>query len=162
MLGLCELKDRIVSTFRVSPPNGWLLGWDERRAFDAIASAVAPHEFRNCTSFDYSFCNRYECTVIGQNDESFLLCIRISFIAELASLHWTRYSESMKEAEVVAESVVPDSRQIMSKVRTVLRSCGFSESPASWDDEPLFGVRLELSNPEAVTVGKCLYEDYEG
>jgi hypothetical protein len=85
----------ISEQFQEGPPNGWLLGWPRDRFFPQLAEAVAPERVENQTSFDYSFCNRYEVRVDGLAGNVAVLTIRISFVADAFSLHWTKYNLEM-------------------------------------------------------------------
>ncbi|MCA9280080.1 MAG: hypothetical protein H6815_12470 [Phycisphaeraceae bacterium] len=151
----------IRTQYRERPPNGWLLGWERERYLLLVQEACAPHAVVNATSFDYAFCNRYEVNLSeGDAGIFYMLAVRLSFIAPVFSLHWTRY-ESQTKGSVVS-SVPSDCSQLEEKLRKTLERAGLTGLPDEWFEQEVSGVELELSGTSNVTIGKCLFEDYEG
>lgn len=85
------------------------------------------------------------------------------FIADFYCAHWTQYLDSKGQSGFVRPSA-PDRESALTgaRVRRVIESAGFCELPDEWLIEELSGVTLELAGAEAVTIGKCLFDDYEG
>lgn len=156
MDSLSELIRRIQHEFRDGPPNGWLLNWPLVR-FKELRLVVAPHELENWTSFDYSFCNRFEVRIPNKGKSFYLLTILTSYVANFYSLHWTFYKDGKKGKVVsVDDSALID---LASRVREFLISQGMRELPLEWDLAEVPGVELELAGCDNVTVGKCLFDD---
>jgi hypothetical protein len=154
---LDALRAVVRSTFANGPPNGWTLRWDRERFFSELTHLSDPYECANETSFDYSFCNRLVTTIDGQQ-RSWSLTVRVSFVAPFYSLHWTRYRDS----DVRVVPVVPgDIDVIRRRIRRFLDDQGFDELPDDWHDARIEGLKLELAGESEVTIGKCLFEDYE-
>lgn len=159
-VSLSEIIDEVCRQFSDSPPNGWLLGWDESRCYELIHAAAAPCETTNNTSFDYNFCNLFISKATGRDECYWTLTVRLSFIVPAYSMHWTQYEKS-GEAFVIQEAP-NDYTQIESKIRAAIENAGFFELPRDWYEQELQGIELELSGTENVTLGKCLFQDYDG
>lgn len=147
--------------FHEGPPNGWLLGWDQCRFMSEIVGASAGAIVTNYTSFDYSFCNTYEVTPGEHHECHDALTVRISFIVDAFALHWTCTPCKESSARVVATPHTPLALRIEAQIRQALETRGFEAVPAPEHDRPVPGVALELAGDRA-TLGKCLFDDYEG
>jgi hypothetical protein len=147
--------------FNDNLPNGWQLGWDESRLYDAVAKVAYPKVTRNYTTFDYNYCNWLEIRCGDPSDGEYsTLTIKISFIVPLFRLHWTLRS-GVNYATII-DSAPIDCQPIEDKVRTILQNAGVQEIPEEWCNHVLADIELELSGTENVTVSKCLFSDYEG
>ncbi len=153
-------KTAIGRRFSGGPPNGWVLGWDRTRMFAEICREAKDYSCTNCTSFDYSFCNRYEIRVDESSYEFWNLTVRISFVLDVFSLHWTRYVAGGKRGWVLDDAPNQEASLVELRIRDSLESKGYDELPADWYEEPIDGVVLELSGDRA-TIGKCLFEDHD-
>jgi len=154
-----EIVAQVREQFREEVPNGWLLGWDLNRGHAAIREATAPYRASNLTSFDYSFCNWYEVKV-RNGYQKWLLTVKISFIVSVFSLYWTRYKSSVEGFVMIADS--DERRRLENRVRTAVSGLGYCEIDSAWLNLKVDGVSLELSDPEDVTLGKCLFCDFDG
>ena len=161
---LADLQQNLMRRFATGVPNGWLLGWNERRLQSELATAVRPLKMQNCTSFDYAFCNHFDVSFDGDGEYyDYVLTIRISFVCDFYCLHWTRHKRSgNKEGRPVRTPETPDARVLERRVRELLAEHGFLEIPDEWMDEPAPEVKLELAGTRNVTISKCVFEDYEG
>lgn len=158
-LSLGDVTEAIRTHFREGPPNGWLLGWDERRCFVLVSAAAAPHPVTNHTSFDYGFCNWFEVRVDSETGEHYwTLTIKLSFIAPTYSFHWTQY-EGPTQGSVI-RAAPPGCEMVEDRVRSAVENAGFVEIPDEWCEQELKDVQLELSGTQNVTLGKCLFTDY--
>lgn len=156
---LDEIIRIIRSRFHDGPPNGWLLCWDETRYFALVSDAATPYPTINYTSFDYGFCNWFEVR-IDSDHRYWTFTIKLSFIAPVYCVHWTQY-ESPSQGAVI--SAAPLGHQaVEDNVRTAVERAGFFELPTEWYDQQVQGIELELSGTENVTIGKCLFSDYDG
>ena len=149
----------IAELFRDGPPNGWLLGWDVDRFANQVSELSGDGEFENVTSFDYSFCNSFEVTFRQTSDEFVVLTVRVSFVADYFSMHWTQYSSSGKHGVVVDDVDFDGAARVAQDIRAFLRSMGYQEFPTSWDSIAVPEAVLELSE-EPATLSKCLFDDY--
>ncbi len=156
-----DLVAAVQRQFQHSAPNGWLLGWDRNRGFALVCTAAAPHQTTNHSSFDFGFCNWYEVCVNGNTDQCFWsLTIKLSFILPIYCIYWTRYESSIKGSVI---DTAPTGYQVVEdNVRVAVENAGFFELPDDWYERKIDGVELELSGNERVTLGKCLFTDYEG
>ena len=154
-----DLIPRIQRVFADGPPNGWLLGWDENRGFVELKRVAYPWLVENCTSFDYAFCNWFDiaCRIDSDSNE-YILGVFTSFIADYYQLFWTRLDRGRKRAEVVPEVV--EMSGVHAAVVEWLHRRGFSSVPPEFDGRIVPGVELELSEPDEVTVDKCLFRDH--
>jgi hypothetical protein len=161
---LPELKRHLQRQFSTAVPNGWLLGWNERRLESELAAAVRPLRIQNCTSFDHAFCNRFEVLADGGDvRHDYVLSIRISNVCDLFCLHWMRYKRSGNKAGGMVDSPgTSEASALERKIREMLERHGLQEIPDEWMDEPVPDVRLELAGRRNVTISKCAFEDYEG
>lgn len=158
---LKKITETIRTQFQEGPPNGWILGWDSSRCFHLISAAAVPYPVANHTSFDYGFCNWFQVRIDGENEECYwTLTIKISFIAPVYAFHWTQYGS--KTQGRVIPAAPQDYQSVEDSVRLAVENSRFCELPVEWHDKELKGIELELSGSENVTVGKCLFSDYEG
>ncbi len=152
----------VANRFRSGPPNGWLEGWEVNRFHAELLELSGKLTLANHTSFDYAFCNLYEVEVPGStSDVLWVLTIRISFIVDAFSLHWTRYECDGRQG-AVRTPTISTCRTIEAEVRRFLQNRAFIEPSVADCDSRVTGVELELSDPDMVTLGKCLFQDYDG
>lgn len=152
----------IRKAFADAPPNGWLLEWDEMRAFERIKIAAHPFHCENYTSFDYSFCNHYGISTRteSRNVKYWVLTVRLSFIANVYCMHWTEYSPDGRSGHVITTISDGALQSMEARVKAEVERAGFVALPDEWLDVPIRGVTLELSDQDKVTLSKCLFEDY--
>jgi len=147
--------------FEAKPPDGRELGWDEARMMTTIGEIASPLHINNWTAFDYAFCNRYEIKVPGEAKKEYLSCsVRLSFIVPAYTIHWTSYWRNGKSGKVV--DTPEPLRGLETRIRQHLEKQGFIELPEDWQDIVVLGISLELAGARNVTLGKCLFEDYDG
>lgn len=153
---------RIRTLFGPEPPSGWLLGWNDERYFDDFAALLKSYgELVNETSFDYSFCNSYVLYVGDRSNESFeSLTISLSFVADAFQLIWSGYRSFGRKGSVF-NSQSDFHIEIENRCRGFAQKLGFIECSPEVFNMPIKGVRLELSGKENVTVGKCLFDDFD-
>ena len=153
--------ERVEAAFAEGPPNGWLLGWDEKRFERDLRQLADSAPVFNATSFDYAFCNKYEVEIRETSGEVYwILTIRISYIVDAYTLHWTEY-RTTETGRVVGTPSIEACRRTESAVLQFLSQVGCSDVSDNWYRHRIPGIRLELGGTEA-TLGKCLFEDYEG
>lgn len=143
-------------------PNGWLLGWDPVRHFAGFTEVVKPHTPSNLTGFDYAFCNHFSVGLGAVQEGSSLLTVWLSFIAPAASMHWTEYEPGMKTGRVVSENADSEAERVAGRVERWIEEIGFELIPDSVQETKVSGIELELSDAADVTVGKCLFLDFDG
>jgi hypothetical protein len=160
---LDRLLNRIAESFAKGIPNGWLLNWDSNRFQRDFVDAVRPCSLKNRTSFDFARCNQYDVEIEPQeNGYAYVLTLRLSFVLPYFCLHWTEYNVTRTEGCVVAVTDVPEGFALESKIRGCALRLGFEELPDELLNAKTFGVQLELSDDDDVTVSKCLFDDYSG
>ncbi len=155
-----DLISVLQASFASGLPNGWQLGWDRERFGADLKRIAGDRRVINVTSFDYSRCNSYEieCSNVGNQ---LVLTVRISFVRDLFILHWTQYSPNRRSGQVVQE--IPDAcAEIEGSVAEFLHCENFRRVPDDLYEQHVPNVELELSEPGDVTVGKCLFDDYDG
>lgn len=146
--------------FKNGPPNGYNLAWNENRFWDELKKAVNPHKVINTTSFDYSFCNSYEIEINSAfSIASRRLIIHISFIMDVYEVYWTQQA-FLKEPQVVKSHQNKKDFHIENQIHQLLGSHNFVEVSDALYDTKLTDIKLELSEPENITVGKCLFNDH--
>lgn len=123
---------------------------------------MRPHPASNCTSFDYSYCNDFEVRFGTPQEGATILTVWLSFVAPAASMHWTRYEPGMKAGEVVAETGNAEAERVAAAIARWIEEIGFELVSAATYGARVVGVELELSDPSEVTVGKCLFRDFDG
>ena len=85
-----------------------------------------------------------------------VLTVLVSFILDVFSLYWTTYEADGRYGSTASQPMLSQGKIIEENVRRVLAKQGFEEVPAIWYNEPLSGIELD------VTLGKCLFDDYDG
>jgi hypothetical protein len=157
------LLETVRKAFAAGPPNGWLLGWLVDRHFSGFAQAASPVKARNVTTFDYAFCNHFEARINGLTGGRFAtLTVMLSFIADVYVLHWTLYESDGRTGQVVAAAPSEEAAALQGRIKHWLAKVGFLPLPDSWHELRLDGIELELSGARNVTLGKCLFRDYDG
>jgi len=159
---LAQWVETIKGAFRDGPPNGWILGWPEKRHAEALARLTAPGEFFNKTSFDYWFCNTYEVYYPNSSVSNVKLTIQISFIVDAFEVYWDTYIKGAAVKPHGQVSIDDLKIDITQNVCSYLESQGFVQVPDEWDGLKIPDVKLELSEPEDVTLNKCLFRDFDG
>ena len=125
-----------------------------------LSNKVHHHDDRNHTSFDYSRCNTYVLEWPESSDRSTTtLTVKFSFIAHLRVSHWTVYDRSGKSGAVFTPEA-PWMLDVQAALENVCADLGFRELSRPEGDVLLPGVELELSEPDRVTVEKCLFDDH--
>lgn len=159
---LAYLVDAVRKAFSPRPPNGWLLGWDRERYFREFVRASAPARATNHTSFDYAFCNHFEADLRDSGDAEYLtFTVRISFIADVYSIHWTTYGDGGKVGHVVPTPTTEAAVELHKRIDQWLQTTTLAPLPDEWFELQVSGVQLELAGVIGATLGKCLFEDYE-
>jgi hypothetical protein len=157
------LLERVRQAFASRPPNGWLLGWSVDRHFSGFARIASPVQTQNATTFDYAFCNHFEARIDGPAGGRFAtLTVLLSFIADVYVLHWTLYDRDGRTGQVVAAAPSEKAEALQLRVERWAAQIGFEPLPNGWYDVRVEGVELELSGASNVTLGKCLFQDYDG
>jgi hypothetical protein len=160
---LAKLVERVRSAFAGGPPNGWIEEWAMDRHFSEFVQVVSPQKASNVTSFDYSFCNRFEVQVEGLGDRCYaVLTVLLSFIADVYTVHWTLYERGGRVGRVVEAPPSEDAVKLQLRVEKWLAQIGFTRLRDDWYDIELNGILLELSGETHVTLGKCLFQDFDG
>lgn len=156
-----KCKSQIRASFKSGPPNGWLLGWEGNRFEEDIAAVAKPYKTLNMTNFDYGFCNTYRVLDETRNEyHRWELTIQISCIVDYFSTFWTKYSPG--SSRVHDKHPDAETEKIQAAVKDWLRDKGLSEFPDEWYDLKMTDITLELSDPDKVTIAKCVFEDYCG
>lgn len=147
--------------FSDGPPDGTALGWDQHRFELQVRDFAKPFRYFNRTSFDYKNCNTYQIAVDLPEEDRWLLLVQISFVVDAYIIWWTHYKPT---GETEVGQVHPDARiQAMGdNLRDYFDGQGFKEVPMDWYRTKLPDVTLQMSSPESVTLGKCLFEDHAG
>lgn len=162
-MNLTKLIERVRSAFAGGPPNGWMEGWALDRHFTEFVQVASPQKAVNVTSFDYSFCNRFEARVNGLVDRRYaVLSVLLSFIADVYTIHWTLYEGDGRVGRVIKAPPSADAAELQLRVERWLAQIGFTRIRDDWYDTELEGIVLELSGDTAVTLGKCLFQDFDG
>lgn len=86
---------------------------------------------------------------------------QISFISNVFQIYWTKYIKHGKTGKVIESPENNASKKWEQKVREFIKQKGFEECLTEWYNLPIDGIQLELSEKDEVTVGKCLFVDYE-
>jgi len=160
---LAKLIERVRSAFAYGPPNGWIEGWAITRHFSEFVQVVSPRSAFNITSFDYSFCNRFEVQVKGLDDRCHaVLTALLSFIADVYTTYWTLYEQGGRVGRVIEIPPSEDAAKLQLRVESWLTQIGFARLHDDWYSIELNGIQLELSGETHVTLGKCLFQDYDG
>ncbi len=161
-LDLACLSEVVREAFAPAPPNGWLLGWNRERYFREFAGAAAPARATNHTSFDYAFCTHFDADLQDSGDAEYLtLTVRISFIADVYSIHWTTYGDGGKVGNVVSTPRSEAAVELQTRIEQWLQGAALARLPDEWFELQVSGVQLELAGATGATLGKCLFEDYE-
>jgi hypothetical protein len=98
----------------------------------------------------------------GPSEEFKELTIWISFVEDAFCVFWTNYSRGGKSGSPDLSASSEGQAAVTSRVREFLESRGFVEVTSEWYSRRINGVELELSLPSEVTLGKCLFNDYDG
>lgn len=159
-----KAKERIVSlvqsTFGYSFRNVSKHDWDRNRFFHSLVKLCGGCKIVNGTDFNYSYCNTFEIEPKVQPDEySYVLTFKTSFVADVYSLHVTRYSKDRSTGKVVSENELPTLIPTIAILRQFAVAAKFQEMEGSDHDIIVEGVSLELS--DVATLGKCLFDDFE-
>ena len=80
---------------------------------------------------------------------------------DLFVTHWTQYDPQRRDGRVV-QKVPVSCIQLEEDIARFLNRKRFRRIPDRIYDTHVPNVTLELSEPSDVTVGKCLFDDYDG
>ena len=159
---LSDLRDRVRAAFIKGQPNGWLSGWATDRHFSQFAQLVSPYMAVNVTSFDYAACNRFEVrTTVLPDGRYATLSVLLSFLADMYVLHWTIYDVDGTTGHVLGAPPSVDDENLQQMVERWLANLAFTRMPDDWYNTEI-DVHLELSGDRHVTLGKCLFQDFDG
>jgi hypothetical protein len=157
---LDELIETIRRQFINGPPNGWELGWDDTRFCQEISDICSPLPVVNNTTFDYAFCNWYDIDCGAKwGCDRVELTVKVSVIAPVCSMHWTCRTGTCFS---VASKMPEGKENKQSAIAAMLRRQGIYELEVGVDELIVPDVALELSETRNVTVGKCLFSDFDG
>ena len=151
---------KIKNAFSRGVPNGLLLGWQQNRHYDDIVHIAKPYRVTNDTDFNYSFCNSYNVDFnCDSSNYVYVITLKISFIADVYSIHVTRYTRDKKKGRLI--HVFPDAGLsiLMQTVHGCMQDKGFVVLKNESLDLELDDLELELA--EVATIGKCLFDDFE-
>lgn len=149
----------INNAYSTAIPNGFLLGWDENRFFTELKFLFSDLKVINTTDFNYSFCNTYEIDLGEKGNTSFILTLKISFIANAFVLYVTEYSKNLKYGKVLFQEESDEQLEYLNRVQNFMFEKGFIE-PSNEDlDVIIQDVHLELA--DISTIDKCLFDDFE-
>jgi len=155
-----EIIKLIQELFKDEIPNGLKLGWDRVRYSSTVKNICTNYEIKNCTDFNYSFCNTYEVLVLkGLNSFDYTLTIKISFIIDAYIIYLSRYSKKNMNGGLVDLNKCPKAQRLYENSKHYFTQLGFHEIDDSIVNEQVSGVKLELA--DNVTIEKCLFDDYE-
>lgn len=151
----------IQDQFADGSPNGTELGWDPHRFELQIRDFAKPFKYYNRTAFDYKYCNSYQVAVNRPEEDRWLLMVQISFVVDGYILWWTHYKPT---GDTEVSQIHPDAaiQALPENIRSYLNGQGFTEVPMDWYRTKLADIKLELSAPDTVTLGKCLFEELYG
>ena len=147
--------------FREAPPNGWLLGWPERRYEDALSSLCIDAEAQNVTGFDYSYCNAYKFLFAGGRiGDVCEVLLDISFVADAYQVH-AQLNKTSGRGSPLRERALPNpGREFVADVREFLNTRGFLEIDAEMGQRTVRAPALELCESEMAPLNRCLFHDY--
>ena len=155
---LALLGKQVELAFSKEAPNGYLLGWDSNRYFSDFTRLVQPHACRNQTTFDYQFCTTFALG-LRQNSSELCLTLLMSFIAPVASIHWTEKKPNWKHPRVVPPPVFAAAMEQDKNIQKWLTGLGFGLLTSTQEDTPVRVTTLELCEGQA-TIGRCLFYDF--
>ena len=153
--------DSVESQFADGPPDGAALEWDKHRFELQVRDFAKPYKYYNRTAFDGKFCNSYQVAVNRPEEDRWLLMVQVSFVVDAYIMWWTHY---LPTGQTQVGQVHPDHdvQAVCENMRTYLNGQGFTEVPMDWYRTKLPQVKLPISRPEDVILGKCLFEDHVG
>jgi len=156
--------DRLIAdiekAFSEGPPNGFLLGWQRDRFFPSLQSSFRDCAVTNDTDYNYSYCNSFEIEPDPSGKEgNLVITLKMSHVADVYSVHVTKYSRDKRRGNVVPCGVDPIVSELCERVHQFAADKGFQEIDERLTDMKIPGVDLELA--EEATVGKCLFDDFE-
>ena len=147
--------------FAGGPPDGAALEWDRHRFELQVRDFAKPFKYYNRTSFDNKYCNTYQVAIDRPEEDRWLLLVQVSFIVDAYIMWWTHY---LPTGRTQVGQVHPDNdiQGISENMRAFLNGQAFIEVPMDWYRTKLPQVELQISKPEDVILGKCLFEDHSG
>lgn len=147
--------------FRETPPNGWLLGWPERRYEEALSSLCSGAHLQNVTSFDYSYCNAYRFTLEGvrRGDVCWVL-LDISFICDAYQVYAQLNKASGKCTQLSEKALPVLAAELVARLRAFLDAQGFLEIDGEMGQREVSAPALELCENDVASLGRCLFHDY--
>ncbi len=159
---LNSIINNIRDAFKNGVPNGSLQGWDFERFWQELINLTEIGEIVNATDFNYGFCNTYFYYHPSKKTKNYeMATFEISFVSNVFQIYWTKYSDSGKIGNVIESPENHESKEWEKKVREFIKQKGFEECTTEFYNLPIDGVELELSGKDHVTLGKCLFIDYE-
>ena len=155
-----KVLESIKKAFSNGCPNGFLLGWDEKRFFERLSALLSGTKVINNTDFNYSYCNSFEVLLDElEEKEHFVLTVKVSFVADFFCVYLTKYTRNKRNGEVVDVSQSEDFSELFGKVESFFAGEGFRMLNDNEMNNVVDGVDLELA--EDATVAKCLFDDFE-
>jgi hypothetical protein len=159
---LDSILANVNEAFKNGVPNGSLLGWDYERFWQNLIKLTEIGEVLNVTDFNYGFCNTYFYYYPSKKIKCYeMATFEISFVSDVFQIYWTKYSDYGKSGNVIESPENDESKEWEKRVRNFIQQKGFEECLTEWYNLPIEGVELELSGKDQVTLGKCLFVDYE-
>jgi len=155
-----EIINSIQEVFKDEIPNGIKLGWDRTRHFSTVKNLCTKYEIKNCTDFNYSFCNAYEILVIRDLKHfDYTLTVKISFIIKAYIIFLSRYSKNTNKGGLIDIKLHSEAQQLYEDIKCHFDNIGFYEIDDSIINKQVSNVQLELA--DIVTIENCLFDDYE-
>ncbi len=152
-----SLVRQVRERFQSGKTNGFLMKWEANRFHEKLKALCEDFRVVNQTDFNYSYCNSYEIEpYIHRTGGQYVLTVKFSFIADVFSVHLTKYSHNRKVGFVVPEHELPELPRL---IRDFAIFEGFEEIDGVDHNLLVDGVELELS--QISTLGKCLFDDFE-
>jgi hypothetical protein len=154
-----DVKD----AFKNEHPNGMLLGWDDERFYQELSDLTKKGELVDQTDFNYSFCNTFSYYYYPfDKDKNYeMATLKISFVSNVFDIRWWKYRNRGRSPRIIESPENYVSKEWEQQVKAFFEKKGFVKCLPEWHSLHIEGIDLELSEKGKVTLGKCLFDDYE-
>lgn len=154
MMDVQELVAR-VQCFHREDRTEEILTWssdDNRRILGEDWGGV---EIVDSSDYNYDFCDTFDFVFEGRT----VVSVDISHVAPVFRITGWGVRKKRQHTSTHRMTVA---NETTASVRATLRAAGLGELSASAQGVLVDGVALELSEQNEVTLGKCLFKDYDG
>lgn len=145
----------LAQRFHRSDRAAEISGWSSEHSRGLLGEDWGDVEVVDSSDYNYDFCDSFDFVFGGR----VLISVDISHLAPVFRITgWGGRGDKQKTSTVWRS----EADATLANVRARLLEAGLVELSRAEQSVAVGGVNLELSGPDEVTLGKCLFKDYDG